>query len=164
MLWNIKGKHRTSAEQAWLPQRQQLLTLSQRKRRGNQFTYVIGTEPLTLDAHLISDANTGRVSVQIHENLVKRDLEGNFKPVLATEWSSNEDATEWTFKLREGVTFHDGEPFNAEAVKFNIDRLKDPATGSPKSSLVSMISDYEIINDYEIKFILEQPVQLSLQW
>ena len=127
------------------------------KTEGNQFTYVIGTEPLTLDAHLISDANTGRVSVEIHENLVKRDLEGNFKPVLATEWSSNEDATEWTFKLREGVTFHDGEPFNAEAVKFNIDRLKDPATGSPKSSLVSMISDYEIINDYEIKFILEQP-------
>lgn len=124
---------------------------------GNHFTYVIGTEPLTLDTHLMSDANTGRVSVQIHENLVKRDLEGNFQPVLATEWSPNEDATEWTFKLREGVTFHDGEPFNAEAVKYNIERLKDPATGSPKSSLVTMISNYDIINDYEIKFILDQP-------
>lgn len=124
---------------------------------GNHFTYVIGTEPLTMDTHLMSDANTGRVSVQIHENLVKRDLEGNFQPVLATEWSPNEDATEWTFKLREGVTFHDGEPFNAEAVKYNIERLKDPATGSPKSSLVTMISDFDIVNDYEIKFILDQP-------
>ena len=38
-----------------------------------------------MDTHLMSDANTGRVSVQIHENLVKRDLEGNFQPVLATE-------------------------------------------------------------------------------
>ena len=110
-----------------------------------------------MDTHLMSDANTGRVSVQIHENLVKRDLEGNFQPVLATEWSPNEDATEWTFKLREGVTFHDGEPFNAEAVKYNIERLKDPATGSPKSSLVTMISDFDIVNDYEIKFILDQP-------
>ena len=74
---------------------------------GNHFTYVIGTEPLTMDTHLMSDANTGRVSVQIHENLVKRDLEGNFQPVLATEWSPNEDATEWTFKLREGAIDRD---------------------------------------------------------
>lgn len=124
---------------------------------GGIFNYVVGTEPLTLDTHLMSDANTGRVSVQIHENLVKRDLEGNFQPILATEWSSNDEATEWTFKLREGVTFHDGEPFNAEAVKFNIERLKDPATGSPKSSLVKMIKDFEIVNDYEIKFILDEP-------
>ncbi len=122
-----------------------------------QFTYVVGTEPLTLDTHLMSDANTGRVSVQIHENLVKRDLEGNFQPVLATEWSSNDDATEWTFKLREGVTFHDGEPFNAEAVKYNIERLKNPETGSPKASLVTMITDYEIVNDHEIKFLLDAP-------
>lgn len=123
----------------------------------NRFTYVVGTEPLTLDTHLMSDANTGRVSVQIHENLVKRDLEGNFQPVLATEWKSNDQATEWTFKLREGVTFHDGEPFNAEAVKFNIERLKNPETGSPKSSLVKMITDFEIVSDYEIKFILDEP-------
>ena len=47
-------------------------------------------------------------------------------PGLATEWSSNEDGTVWTFTLREGVTFQDGTPFNAEAVKFNIDRWNDP--------------------------------------
>ena len=124
---------------------------------SGEFTFALGVEPLTLDTHLMSDANTARVSVQIHENLVKRDLTGEFQPILATEWSSNDDATEWTFKLREGVTFHDGEPFNAEAVKFNIERLKAPETASPKASLVAMIAECEVVSDYEIKFILSEP-------
>src|SRR5690606_23510328 len=44
------------------------------------------------------------------------------EPLLATSWEPNEDSTVWTFNLREGVSFHDGTPFNAEAVKFNFDR------------------------------------------
>ena len=44
------------------------------------------------------------------------------EPGLAESWEANDDGTVWTFKIREGVTFHDGEPFNAEAVCFNFDR------------------------------------------
>ena len=51
-------------------------------------------------------------------------------PSLATEWSVNDDATEYTFSLRDDVTFHDGTPFNAEAVKFTFDRIVDPDLNS----------------------------------
>ena len=61
----------------------------------------------------------------IFNNLVELDLSFKKVPGLASEWSHNEDASEWTFKLREGLTFHDGEPFNAEAVKFNLDYRRE---------------------------------------
>ena len=70
--------------------------------------------------------------MHIHQTLVYPDLEGNTQPVLAESWSVSEDKLTWTFKLRKGVAFHDGTPFNAEAVKYTFDRIKDPAIGSPR--------------------------------
>ena len=82
--------------------------------------------PVTLDTG--QDGNSLTVGYQILEPLVFFEQgTGNTAPGLATEWSANEDSTEWTFTLREGVTFQDGTPFNAEAVKFNLDRWNDPA-------------------------------------
>jgi len=70
--------------------------------------------------------NTGIVLIMlgklIYNNLIQMDPQGNFLPDLATEWSANDDATEWTFKLREGVSFSDGTAFNAEAVKISLER------------------------------------------
>ena len=82
----------------------------------------------------------------IFNNLVELDL--NFKkvPGLATDWSHNEDATKWTFKLREGVYFHDGEPFNAEAAKLNLDYRKE-TTGK---AWLSNVKSVEVIKEFEI--------------
>ena len=80
--------------------------------------------PVTLDtAH---DGNSLLISYQVAENLVGfAPGSVSLVPGLATSWSANDDATVWTFELREGVSFHDGTPFDAEAVKSNFDRWND---------------------------------------
>ena len=52
-------------------------------------------------------------------------------PVLAESWEVHADGTEWTFRVRQGVTFHDGSPLTAEDVVYSFQRILDPATGSP---------------------------------
>lgn len=75
---------------------------------------------------------------------------------LATDWSWNDDQTELTMQLREGVTFHDGTPFNAEAVAYNIERSQTLEESRRKSELAS-ITGTEVTGEHEIKFTLDQP-------
>ena len=80
-------------------------------------------DPVILDGALVSDGESTRPINQIFEGLVTTEPGGTETiPALAESWEASEDGLEWTFTLREGVTFHDGEPFNAEAVCFNFDR------------------------------------------
>jgi peptide/nickel transport system substrate-binding protein len=81
-------------------------------------------------------------------------------PVLATEWEANEDATEWTFKLREGVTFQDGEPFNAEAVKYAIDKTMEIGVGA--AYIWDPVEEIEVVDDYTVKFHLSYAAPLDL--
>ena len=67
----------------------------------------------------------------VWEPLVTQDDSGNPVPCLAQDWTMSEDGTQWTFSLRQGVTFHDGVPFNADAVLANFDRM---AQGIRKSA------------------------------
>ena len=90
-----------------------------------QGTLVFGSaaDPVVLDGALVSDGESLRPIDQMFEGLVTLSLGGtDIEPALATSWEASDDGTAWTFELREGVTFHDGEPFNAEAVCFNFDR------------------------------------------
>lgn len=88
-------------------------------------TLAFGTsaDPVALDGALVSDGESLRAIDQMFEGLVTLEA-GSTEviPGLATEWEVSDDATQYTFTLEEGVTFHDGEPFNAEAVCFNFDR------------------------------------------
>ncbi len=89
-------------------------------------TLVVGQSglPVTLDTG--QDGNSLTPAVQVVEHLVGfAQGTAQVEPRLALSWEPNDDATVWTFHLRQGVTFHDGTPFNAEAVKFNIDRWND---------------------------------------
>ncbi len=73
-----------------------------------------------------TDGETFRVTRQMFEGLLGIEPgSAEVVPELATEWTSNEDGTVWTFTLRDDVTFHDGEPFNAEAVCANFERMFD---------------------------------------
>jgi ABC-type transport system substrate-binding protein len=72
--------------------------------------------------------------MHIHETLVYMDDEGKVVPGLAESWSVSADKLTWTFKLKKGVRFHDGTPFNAQSVKQTLDRILNPATGSPRRS------------------------------
>jgi peptide/nickel transport system substrate-binding protein len=80
-------------------------------------------DPVVLDGALVSDGESLRPIDQMFEGLVTLSLGGTeIEPALATSWEASDDGQAWTFELREDVTFHDGEPFNAEAVCFNFDR------------------------------------------
>jgi len=92
---------------------------------GAETTFIFGAEGeiKTLDPTFASDSITSRLTGQIFETLLTFEP-GTVNVVggLAEHWESDETGTVWTFHLRDGVTFHDGQPFNAEAVCFNFDR------------------------------------------
>jgi len=96
--------------------------------QGGTLTMVEYSEPDMMDPHASYSRHSVIVLRQICDNLVVVDNEGVIQPHLATSWEVSADATQYTFYLREDVTFHDGTPFNAEAVKYNFDRIVDPAT------------------------------------
>ncbi len=94
----------------------------------------------------------------VFDTLVKQQPLGTFHPSLATEWTVNEDATEYTFMLRDDVTFHDGTPFNAEAVKFTFDRIVDPETNSQMAfSFIGPYMESEVIDEYTITVRFSSP-------
>ncbi len=79
------------------------------------------------------------------------------QPELATEWSSNSDATEWTFQLRKGVTFHDGTPFTADDVVYTMNRhLAEDSTSTVKSVL-SSVKEWKKVNSHEVKVEMNSP-------
>lgn len=87
------------------------------------FTFASSSDPAGLDPAFASDGETFRIARQIFEGLVGVEPgTADPAPLLAESWEQSEDGTTFTFSLKEGVTFHDGTPFNAEAVCFNFDR------------------------------------------
>lgn len=95
------------------------------------------------------------ILINVFDTLVTRDADNKLVPMLATEWTPVNDTT-WRFKLRQGVKFHDGEPFNAEAAKFSLDRLLDPATKSPIAEL-RHVKEVKIVDDYTIDIVTNAP-------
>ncbi|NNE53753.1 MAG: ABC transporter substrate-binding protein [Sulfitobacter sp.] len=80
-------------------------------------------DALTLDPHAQNEGPTSALAHQIMEPLIMRDMTGAIVPALATEWApSEEDPNVWVFKLRDGVTFHNGSAFDSSDVKFSLDR------------------------------------------
>jgi len=105
-----------------------------------------------LDA--ITKGRLFQVVIMTQNRLVRKNLDGVTSPELATEWSANADATEWTFKLREGIYFHDGSGFDASDVKYSLERVKDPDIGSPARKSMSAVTDIEIIDRNTVKMVL----------
>lgn len=81
-------------------------------------------EPKSLDPHTVTATNDFRILVNVYEGLVRfKDGTLEIEPALAKSWDISEDGKTYTFELRQGVKFHDGSDFTAEAVKFNFDRM-----------------------------------------
>ncbi|MFF3027717.1 ABC transporter substrate-binding protein [Microbacterium sp. NPDC057944] len=109
---------------------------------------------------------SGMVQRAVLDSLVFQEDDGSFTPWLATKWEVSPDSTEYTFTLRDDVTFTDGEKFDAAAVKANFDRIVDPATKSAQAA--SMLgADYykgtEVVDDHTVKVSFTQPYAPFLQ-
>ncbi len=105
-----------------------------------------------LDA--ITKGRLFQVVIMTQNRLVRKDLKGVTSSELATDWSANADATEWTFNLRKGVKFHDGSDFDAEDVKYSLMRVKDPDIGSPAKKSMSTVTDIEVVDSHTVKMKL----------
>lgn len=116
----------------------------------------LAEDPDVLDPHLARTFVGRIVFASLCDKLVDIDTNLKIIPQLATSWSYTEDGKELTFKLRQGVTFHDGEPFNAEALKFNIDRAKN-VTGSFRKAEIAAVDRVEVIDPYTAKMVLSVP-------
>lgn len=97
------------------------------EQRRAEVVVALAREPLSLDPGDVVDPGGLIVLRQIFDTLTQyKEGSADIEPGLATSWQANADATEWTFTLRSGVTFHDGTALDAEAVKFNLSRWLDP--------------------------------------
>src|SRR5690606_40410447 len=88
-----------------------------------QLVIVSGTDAVLLDAHYITDSPSATVVEHIVETLLELTPDGDIVPKLAESYEVSPDGRVWTLYLRRGIAFHDGTPFNAEAVKYNIERI-----------------------------------------
>lgn len=109
---------------------------------------------------------SGMVQRVVLDSLVFQEADGSFSPWLAKAWEVSDDSTTYTFELRDDVTFHDGEPFNAAAVKANFDRIVDPATASKQAASMLGADFYEgttVIDEYTVEVTFSQPYAPFLQ-
>ncbi|MBY6092367.1 ABC transporter substrate-binding protein [Maritimibacter alkaliphilus] len=93
----------------------------------------------------------------LYSGLTRTGLDNQPHPDLATEWSANDDATEFTFILREGVTFHDGTPFTADDVVATYEAILNPDIPSAARSVLKMVEKVEALDDLTVKFTLSAP-------
>nr|MBA3892011.1 ABC transporter substrate-binding protein [Gemmatimonadaceae bacterium] len=137
---------------------------AQSGQRGGKLTVGIQYEPVTLDPHVTGQANARRMLHNIVDTLVYGDNEGGLHPWLAESWDISDDGLIYTFYLRQGVTFHDGTPFDAAAMQATWDRIMDPATAS--ASAIAEMGPFErseIIDEYTIRAYLRNPSALWLR-
>lgn len=149
--------------------------LRQDVQPGGRLVYGLGFDvDGTLDPGVTHFDSTIRVTLNICEPLVWMPSATEIVPGLAESWDASEDGLEYTFKLKQGVMFHDGTPFNAEAVKYTFDRIVEAdklaaggAAGTPDPASVivagqahDQIGTYdrsEVIDEHTIKMILSRP-------
>jgi peptide/nickel transport system substrate-binding protein len=119
-------------------------------------------DALTLDPHSQNEGPTSTLLHHIYETLVSRATDGSLQPRLATEWSIHpEDETIWVIKLREGVTFHNGNEFTAEDVVFSIERVRQESSGF--KALHSAVTGAEAIDDHTVHIQMAGPSPLYVQ-
>jgi peptide/nickel transport system substrate-binding protein len=122
-------------------------------------TLVIDTtaEAESLDPALVAQASGFSIMSSIFDNLVERDYSGALVPMLAESWTFPDPNTV-EFKLRQGVTFQNGEPFNAAAVKYSIERVLDPAINSPLvGGWPKSFQGVEVVDDSTVRLRFSQP-------
>ncbi|MHA3683611.1 ABC transporter substrate-binding protein [Leucobacter sp. HY1908] len=132
---------------------------------GGTLVYATGdAEPTCLDPHVGGNYPQALISTQYLEPLVGRDANGSIQPWLAEAWQVSDDGLTWDLTLASDVTFTDGTPFDAAAVKANIEHLQDPDTQSSTGYLATAkIAGIEVVDPAHVQFTLSAPDSALLE-
>ncbi len=132
------------------------LAMAQKGAPAGQMTWAMH---ITLAPTWFDPAETGALQTPymclraIHDALVKPMPDGHMSPCLATKWQESEDGLTYDFELRQGVKFHNGDPFTAADVQFSFERYK----GAGAAELKKQVKAIEIVNPHHIRFVLHAP-------
>jgi peptide/nickel transport system substrate-binding protein len=111
-----------------------------------------------LDAHTHNQNHISIATTVMYTGLTDLDYQGNIVPGIAESWEPNKDLTEWVFRLRKGVLFHNGREVDAEAVKLNLMRIKDPTIGGDwERGAVDTIESVEVLDKYTVRINATMP-------
>jgi peptide/nickel transport system substrate-binding protein len=153
-----------AAEEA-APATEEVAPAASGPREGGTIIVGLQAEPTTLDLPQQSDYNTLRAADGIFDRLLRfKDESTEVEPGLAESWEISDDSLVYTLHLRQGVKFHDGTDFNAEVVKFNLDRQIDPNHPAHESGTFpyaeftwGMVDKVEVVDDYTVNITLKEP-------
>jgi peptide/nickel transport system substrate-binding protein len=132
---------------------------SEKGDEGNRIVYGLTLNPSGFDPHINISSELGIPFYSVYDTLVYRHPQTfDYVPGLAERWEMSRDGLSWTFYLRQGVKFHDGELFTARAVAVNLERIMNPDIASGKAKfLLGPYTGYEIVDDYTITLNLSEP-------
>lgn len=122
---------------------------------GGTFSYAVAQEPTTLVSFLDTKTDNRNVSAKITEGLLRYDLDFKPQPLLATEWQISDDGLRYTFRLREGVQFHDGTDFSSVDVRYSI--LKQKELGPRGRITFANVRDVELPDAHTAVIVLDKP-------
>ena len=128
------------------------------EQAGGKLIYGLTLSPSGIDPHVNASSELGIPLTSVYDPLVWQVGEGQFAPGLAKSWEISPDELAYTFHLRDDVTFHDGTPFDAAAVKVNFDRIMAPETRSQKAAV--MLGPYartEVLDSHTVRVVLNEP-------
>jgi len=133
---------------------------AEQKEPSYEVTVGLAGDTLSMDPYVYNETISNAVLQHLYEALVLTDRELRNVPGLATDWELSEDLLTWTFYLREGVKFHNGNEFNADDVIFSFDRAQEPF--SKWDSIFANVESYEKVDDYTVKMHFSAPEVIFL--
>ena len=129
-------------------------------RAGGELIIALTTQPNALDGANAAERNAGNVSNQIFDPLVWINDDLEFEPALAESWTVSDDGLTYTFKLREDVVFHNGEPFNADSVVFSWEVQKQPENAY--FNYYERAAEVNKIDEFTVELVAPEPNALFL--
>jgi peptide/nickel transport system substrate-binding protein len=130
---------------------------AQTPQMGGTLRAGMQTDPVNLDPHVTQATSTRNQLENVYDTLVAFDNTGKIVPALATRWTTSPDRLTWTFTIRPNVKFHNGRALTAEDVAFSINRIKDPATKSPRSGDFDVVTSVSATNASTVTMKLAKP-------
>lgn len=125
--------------------------------KGDRLVRAMTSEPATIDPQGAASSGLSLVMPYLFDTLVTRDVDGSLHPLLAESWQTSDDGRAITMRIKPGVTFHDGSPLTAEAVKLTFERYQEKGVKSPIYSAVKEIGAVEVVDDLTVRFTFDQP-------